>query len=215
MKISKRDIKLLLYTGGLMTLLLVYFCVFNPIKDANEQVKSEIDTLQQELQSRESHAKGMEEYSAQIDEMQGQVDETLSAFPAEVKEEDMILYGNQLEQQTEMKIANIGIGTSNQLYTLGTDKYLMDTQVSYTFTASYDDLKKIIKTIQTEEEKHNVENVILSFDGNSGKIVGSMSVNFYAVTGESRTYQKPETQNMPHGTANIFGTVVETTEEDE
>lgn len=207
MKISKRDQKLLLYSGGILTLLLVFFLVYQPTVESNDALKAENAQLEIELTNRLEHEAKKEEYRADTEEMRGKITETLSCFPAAVKEEDIILYANELEKSSGMKISDINIGASNQVYALSQEKYLFATQVGYTFTAPYQDFKKVVKTIQDQEEQRNVENVILSFDAATGKLVGSMTVNFYSMTGTETVYQIPSTGNVPHGTSNIFGTV--------
>lgn len=207
MKISNKDKKLLLYTGGILTLLLVYVWFFKPTQEANEALREENRQLETELAVRQEHEAMKDHYLGETSDMKAEIETTLDAFPAAVKEENVIMYADELEDASDIEIANISIGSSNQLYTLGQDKYLYDTQVGYTFTASYDDWKKVVDFIQKHDEKRNVENVVLSFDSGSARLIGSMNVNFYSMTGTEKVYEKPQVPNMPHGNDNIFGTL--------
>lgn len=208
-KMSKRDAKLLLYTVGILVLLLVYVFVYQPTKAENEALEAENAELRTELAAREEHAQKKEEYSRQTEEMAAEIADTLAIFPEAVKEEDTILYADELEKTSNMQIASISIGALNQLWELGTEKYLYGSLVNYTFTVSYDDMKKVVKAVQNHDDKRNVENIVLSFDAASGNVLGSMNLNFYSMTGTSREYQAPQIPGISHGTKNIFGAAVE------
>lgn len=218
MRINAKDKKLLLYVIGILPLALVYFLMFVPFRENNDTRKKEIEELTQELKLRESWEKNQETYREETRRMQGEITQTLLAFPEHVLPEDVIVYAKQLEQLSDMNIVGIDIGTADQLYQLGeedgTGTYLTKIPVVYTFTASYDDLKRSIRTIQSEDEKRGVEQVILSFDSNSGKIVGSMNVTMFSVQGGGTAYEEPEISGIPSGVSNIFGTTTHVTEEE-
>lgn len=205
MKISKKDAKLLLYTGGILTLVLVYVLVFLPGYEKNAALKIENEQLRQEVERRKTLEEQKQVYREETATMQGQIKETLRTFPAGITEETVVTYADELERQSDMEIAGISIGTTNQLYELGQGVFLNGNQVVYTFTVSYDDFKKNVETIQRDEENRNVEHVILSFDSASGKLVGSMTVNLYSVQGTDKVYGAPEVPGMSLGVPNIFG----------
>lgn len=205
MKMSRKDAKLLLYAGGILTLLLVYVLVFLPGYEKNVALKIENEELRQEVARREALEEQKEIWREKTAAMQGQIAEGLRAFPAGITEDTVILYADELERQSDMEITGIHIGTANQLYELGQGVFLGGNQVVYTFTVSYEDFKKNVETIQREEEKRNVEQVILSFDSASGKLVGSMTLNLYSVQGTDKTYVAPAVPGMSIGTTNIFG----------
>lgn len=207
MKISKKDQKLLLYTFGIITLLLVYVLIFLPATEKISAQKQQGEQLEQELAAREAHAENQTDYETKTKAMQTEMDAMLSVFPADVRTEDILLYADVLEQKSDMKIANISIAEEMQKYSFGKNKQLKGTQAVYTFTVSYDDLKRMVKEIQNCEDKRNVENLILSFDSASGKIIGSMNVNFYFLLGTDKEYESPASTGARYGTDNIFGTV--------
>lgn len=216
MRINTKDKKLLLYAIGILPVVLVYVLVFVPFREINDNGKKQIEELTQELKLRESWEENGDTYREETTRMQGEMTQTLLAFPEHVLPEDVIVYAKQLEQNSDMEIVGIDIGTAEQVYQLGEGDgaYLTKMPVVYTFTASYDDFKRSIRTIQSEEEKRNVEQVILSFDSNSGKIVGSMNVTMFSVQGGGAVYEEPEISGIPSGVSNIFGTTTHVTEEE-
>ncbi len=92
---------------------------------------------------------------------------------------------------------------------------LYDMAVSYDFTVTYDDLKKMVKKIQEDPDKRNISSISLTYDSESGKLSGNMSVNMYFLTGTEKVYETPDPGNIKKGTTNIFGTLKSQTQEEE
>lgn len=87
------------------------------------------------------------------------------------------------------------------------DYNLYDMVVSYDFKTSYEDLKKIFGNILDNKDKRNVGDIAITYDEDSGKLIGNMTVNMYFVTGTDKVYEAPDTGTMKHGLSNIFGTL--------
>lgn len=87
------------------------------------------------------------------------------------------------------------------------DYNLYDMVVSYDFKTSYEDLKKIFGNILDNNDKRNVGDIAITYDEDSGKLIGNMTVNMYFVTGTDKVYEAPDTGTMKHGLSNIFGTL--------
>ena len=79
--------------------------------------------------------------------------------------------------------------------------------VSYEFTSTYDSLKKVIADILSSPDKQNVGGLSLSYDSETGKIVGNLNVNRYYLTGTEDVYESPDTGVIQKGSDNIFGTI--------
>ena len=52
-----------------------------------------------------------------------------------------------------------------------------------------------------------VDTVTASYDGTTGNLVGSITINMYTVAGTERVYEKPYVPAMNVGIDNIFGTI--------
>lgn len=244
MSISKKDLKLLLYVGGILAIVLVYFNIFSPTLENNKILVQKNIELQAQVERLEELDKNKEVYLEETADMRSEIAEIYSIFPADIKEETTIMYANMLEGISDLEVSAIGISSRNQLYAMvernvqadtadttdaGTvaetaGQYagepraaLYDRQVTYTFTVSYEGFKKVVRRIQEETEKRNVENVTLSFDPSTGRLVGSMLVNMYAMDGSEieKVYVEPEVPPMPLGTDNIFGTIIYSEESDD
>lgn len=213
--ITKREKKMLLYTAGIASLVLVHFVIVSPGREERAALRSEGERLAAELESARNQKEMQEYYIQETDAMQEEMDAVLGQYPAEITEEMTIMYADMLEEETDTYIPNISIGNSNYIYTLGQESgmtaengiSLYGTPVVYTFTCSYDDMKKIVRTIQEDEERRNVEELTLSYESGTGMLVGNMTVNMYALAGAGREYEPFVVPSMPLGTDNIFGTL--------
>lgn len=214
--ITQREKKVLLYAAGILSIVFAYVLVVAPGKAKRAELKSEGAALAAELEQAEQHADMQEYYEQETVTMQTRIDEVLAEFPADIKEETAIMYADMLENKWDIYIPGISIGANNLLYTLGQDSgetansgvSLYGTQIAYSFTVPYDDMKQVIRTIQEDEEQRNIETITLSYEAGSGELVGSMTVNMYSVVGTDKMYETPSVPSMSLGTDNIFGTVV-------
>ena len=232
MKISRKDIKLLLYVGGILFLLAVYFVFYRNIDQKSNELEGKIRILEQEKNQLEALNDKKAEYKEKTEEMQREIDVVLAGFPADVREENAIVYANQLENLSGMEISGINIGSKNLLHSTGENTedpeeeaaattadqlpslYLYGMPVNYSFTVEYSSFKKAAALIAENEEKRNMETITLSFDEESGKIIGTAAVNMYFIMGSSSEYQEPEIPPIPQGIDDIFGTVGGADQED-
>lgn len=254
MKISKKDIKLLLYTGGIALLVIVYFAFYRDISKKSEEMENRIAVLEEEKNQLEILDNNKDKYKKNTETMQREIDMILAGFPADIREEDAIVYGNQLENLSSMEISGISIGSKNLLYSSGqeienaeaiqAEKSTQDTQtevqntedtqnmettaneegsglhlygmpINYNFTVDYDSLKKAAELIGGNKDKRNMEAITLSFDSESGKLIGTATVNMYFVLGSDNIYQKPVVSPMRQGVDDIFGTIGNTQQSEE
>lgn len=87
-----------------------------------------------------------------------------------------------------------------------TDEMLLskiESTVSYSVT--YNGLKDIIKDIVEHEARKNVDNVSLVFNENTGDLAGSMTINYFALSGTNKEYKQPTVAGLSHGIDCIFG----------
>lgn len=213
--ITRKEKKMLLYAAGILGLVSAYFFIAAPAKDERTELKNTREALATELAQVKEYADNRQYYERETAAMQGEMDAVLAQFPSWIAEETTIMYADMLEDGTDIYIPNISIGNSNYLYTLGQNSgetagngiSLYGTQVVYTFTVPYDDMKEVVRTIQEDKERRDVETITLSYESGSGELVGNMTVNMYAVTGTGKEYVAPAVPSMMLGTDNIFGTV--------
>ena len=73
------------------------------------------------------------------------------------------------------------------------------------YSVTYEGLKDIIQEIVEDENRKSVDEISLVFNENTGNLAGSMTVNYFSLSGTGKPYQKPEVTGMVHGIDCIFG----------
>ncbi|SCP94732.1 hypothetical protein [Anaerobium acetethylicum] len=79
--------------------------------------------------------------------------------------------------------------------------------VSLTFQVGYNGLKTAVDYVSRLEERKTIDSVSVSFDKTTGKLVGTMAVNVYTLSGTDKAYEAPVIPDVPVGTGNLFGTI--------
>ena len=59
--------------------------------------------------------------------------------------------------------------------------------------------------ITENDEKMSVGDVNIQFDKSTGKLAGTIVVNFYAMLGNGVAYKEPDTTGFTYGVNNVFG----------
>ena len=112
-----------------------------------------------------------------------------------------------------MSVSSVNFGSdSNIYYTSNLQKggsvgvYMYKQPLSFSYTATYEGLKKAVDFINNYKERMNVESLSASFDSLTGQLMGTISLNLFSVVGGNEKYEEPETGITDIGTENIFGT---------
>ena len=119
MKLGNREIKLLLYLGGVVLALLVYQFYFSKVLDNNAAKKAENVQLSADVQKLRELESQQKDFEEETSDMQTDNRVVLTAFPAEVKEEDAILYAKELQDNVSMPISAVGMSDGILVYTFG------------------------------------------------------------------------------------------------
>ena len=79
----------------------------------------------------------------------------------------------------------------------------IESEVSYSVT--YDGFKDMIQDIVGHEARKSVDNVSLVFNENTGNLSGSMTINYFTLSGTGKEYKQPSVTGLSHGIDCIFG----------
>ena len=112
----------------------------------------------------------------------------------------------------------LGIKTESEVMLPSVSLYA--TVATYKFTVEYENIKSCFEDVYKHPDCRNISSIALSYDPESGKLVGDMTVNLYYMLGGDKTYKEPDAGVMLHGRDNLFGTIgdgeeTEESEEDE
>ena len=119
MKLSKRDIGILLGLLGIILAVASYALVFNPMKLENETLKTELAALKDKEAKLVDLENNFDYYQEQIDVCKEKSAEIEARFPAEVKPENEIMYAVELEDGLEVEFSTLNYGTPLEIVTDG------------------------------------------------------------------------------------------------
>lgn len=116
--ISKKNIRLLLYVFGVLILILVLASVRPQIQEKTDALTSENEQLSSQLQTLVNLEMNESTYIEQSKTYETEIASILAKYPAEVREEDAIIFAKEIEDMSEFKINTIGIAPGNLLLSL-------------------------------------------------------------------------------------------------
>lgn len=79
--------------------------------------------------------------------------------------------------------------------------------VTTTYEANYLSLKQLVKAITDDEDKKSVEDVSITYNEENGILSGTVTSNFYYLSGTDEVYSTPDVAGVPVGTSNPFRSV--------
>lgn len=226
MKISDKEKKMLLYLAGLLVAIFSFQFGFSPMQDENFELESQVSTLKMEVSQLQMKVGKQQEYEEQTAQAKQDTEELLSQFPANLQAEDSILYASELEKAYKMKISNVSLGEASVAYgaetavegdsesteatsaisTLG-GRVLYKLPLTMDYTSTYADFKKCMEYIQQDSNRKSIDAVSISYDGETGKLIGNFVLNTYYLTNTDGMYNSPSLPGMGTGSKNIFGTI--------
>lgn len=208
MKIARKEQKTLLMVVGLLLVIAVYFLFYSKKQTEIEELDAEVSQLRLQVMELEDYELNSERYKEDTQKYYQQIDDMVGQFPAEVKEETSIMYGRELETQIGMQISGITMTPSALLNSFGVgerQKHLYSSTVTINFTGDYTMVKDMISNIQNYTDRRNMTSISMQYDSNTGALVGTATMNLFALAGKDKIYQKPDTGGVSLGTTNLFG----------
>lgn len=201
-----------------------YYFLYQPEKDKEAQLTTEINSLQQrydELKEMEAHR---EEYVAKTEELKRQFEEELVKYAPDLYQENAVMYLKGTEEYfEEWTNVSVGLPHPEPFYTLGAsapaetgdiatgnqasqeDQSYVCEKVSYpiTFTCKYQEIKDYLDYVAAYKYRLNIDSVTMSYNPETEIVSGAIVLNSYAITGPGRNADVPSL-NQPKGVENLF-----------
>ncbi len=112
MKVSKRDVYILLILVGVLVVVAAYFLVYQPNMESAEALEAENLQLQQRIADLSGKMENKDSYVEETAAMNEEMDAILKQFPVDVREEDGVLLAINQELIAPMVIDSVGITAS-------------------------------------------------------------------------------------------------------
>ena len=230
-----KDKGLLLLVLGILIFLVSYYFGFRKLRSETQDLMAQNEILNEQLAELEIIAADKDWYDSQRKELQNGIEEKICQFPSDIISEEIILYMEELEQAADAYISSVTLperksisvepekNPSVLLETAGLAEennndagseiqdieqmsiFCIESNIAY--SAAYSGFKDMIRLITTDAERKSIDNISVVFDENTGKLSGTMTVNYFILEGTGKEYLQPEASASSKGVECIFGNV--------
>ena len=224
MKVSKKDIYLIIGFLGVLAFLCAFLWVYQPAMEKVDALKAESSSLEIEIADLQSKMDNKDTYVSKTQEMATEMDSILQMFPVELKEEDAIVLTLTEELLSPMIVTTLTMDETEpvdfELYTQESEEAepvdtgetiqlgLYRNPVSMQFVSSYEALKRYVKTVALQTNRTKIVGITASYDEMTGLLTCVANLNMYFITGqEDKTYVQPDFSSVITGTDNPFGSI--------
>ena len=224
MKVSKKDIYLIIGFLGVLAFLCAFLWVYQPAMEKVDALKAESRSLEIEIADLQSKMDNKDTYVSKTQEMAAEMDSILQMFPVELKEEDAIVLTLTEELLSPMIVTTLTMDETEpvdfELYTQESEEAepvdtgetiqlgLYRNPVSMQFVSSYEALKRYVKTVALQTNRTKIVGITASYDEMTGLLTCVANLNMYFITGqEDKTYVQPDFSSVITGTDNPFGSI--------
>ena len=202
---------------GLLTVLILYVFVFLSFQIKTEELEAANAAKQIEVNELEEYYNNLTQYEADIQTMTEQIKEALDEYPADAREEDILMLAVQTQEKNaigydsiNMELPETVLEVPAELVTsTGIEGYtqairFVRKHAIYVNTTTYADLKNVIGELFDNPNRVAIDNIVYTKNEESGLLEGSINVYLYSVTGTNKEYEAPQMTKYPAGTTDIF-----------
>ncbi len=217
MKVSKKELYMLLIVAGIAIAACSFFFGFQKINEKTEALRIETEALESDVNKYNAVKDNIEVYNVGINDATKKIAEIIAKIPSDVLPEDAFMLARELEKNDEYTFVDaVTWADETTAYTVTSHPvdetktpivyYLNNNQVSIVHTSSYQGIKDMIDYIYEHKNRMAFESFMVSYDETTGLLSGSTNVNFYSIVGSDKEYKEQNIQGVQIGTNNIFGT---------
>ena len=218
MKVSKKEIYLLLALVGIGIAVCAWQFGFKKINAKTDALNAETDVLKVEISKYTAVKDNIELYNTGIEDATNHIADVLYDFPAMVMEEDMIMFGRSLEKNIDDTfVSTVAFGAPSNVYvvtshpveatTMPISYSLYNNAITISYETSYEGFKELVDYVRSNKNRMTIENFSLAYDENTGLLTSSTAINMYSVTGTDKEYTQQNLSGVGLGLDNIFGTI--------
>ena len=219
MKVTKRDIGLLILLVGVLAAILSYNFLYQKNVGKAEAEKAVLQGLKDTQAGLKELEDNLPFYEAEIERMGCYAaefntiaidDGIVAHYPADILPENEIMYAVDMEDNNEIYFGNLGYGSPSMIVTgveeqTGVAGYGIVMSLNY--QGSYDGLKEVILYNNAQDKRMVFDSLTAAYDSTTGMLTGNMTLSQYYMTGTENIYAEPYVPAMDLGTDNIFGTM--------
>lgn len=216
MKLDSKTKVLILVLLGAGVIVAAYMLVVKPMQQKTATLEAE--NVELKIKADEYTAVNAQRavYEQGIVDLTAEREELLANFPAGMTREDEIMYWSNMEKENidTLAISNLAMSGWEEVYVAGapeasgeegaTQLHLYKAPVNYTYQATYDGVKNMVKYVFAQNDKKSIEGLNVSYDTTSGNLVGTLDMNMYYMNGTGNDYKPTPIPSVPTGITNPF-----------
>ena len=215
MKISDRDLKLLVIVLLAIVIACPIFFVIRPYNNRIAEVEAHITTLKERQAFLAKLNENRQFYNDSIELLTNERTKIVQDFAEGLRDENTVMFLANTERQIPIAMRMISFSEEEPMHI--SDSYVADngetvegldalTSVSdVTFTADYAAMKDFLKFILDSDKRIVITSLNMDQDEDTGVIEGEFYLNHYAITGEGRELEAAKIPAIDHGLERIFG----------
>lgn len=124
-------------------------------------------------------------------------------FPAELREEDQIMYVLYLEELFGTEI-DFSFGSVMPLLRLNDGAILEGVTLTVNYETTYEGFKEMVNYLATDERITSIQYTTMDYDPESDTATGSLTLLCYVLNSDLTEYQEPEVETPQTGKPNIL-----------
>ncbi len=224
MKITRRDLGVIMILVGILSVFLVYQMNFRDMQTQVEALQEEQKTLNSQIDELQPVKDNAPFYTSEMERFKDELTDIVAEFPVNILYEDGIMYVVELEENEDFNVSIPSFTVSEAAvsqtvegagsltgytYTLG------QSTLNFSYTVdSYEDMKEFVNYIYSDtDNKRTIPTISMMFNTETGSITGSININMYVMSDGTTPYEQIELPLDDLGVENIFGEISEEEED--
>lgn len=202
---------------GILAIVIVYVFVYMDYTERTDELTASNAVLQAEIDELQEYADNMERYQSEINEMKTAIEDIVAEYPADAREEDVIMLAVQIQDRNAIAYNAINMEATESVYTVpydnvrlaaieGMDRDLIFARkhAVYSNITNYDNLKSCIQQVFDSPNRIGISNIVYVKNEEDGTLEGSIDLYFYSAVGTGKEYVVPDIAEYLAGTSDLF-----------
>lgn len=202
---------------GLIVLVLQYVFIYMDYTQKTEELTASNAEIRKEIEELQVYADNIETYKSEINDMKTVIENTVAEYPADAREEDVIMLAVQIQEKNAIAYNSINMEETEGVYTVPYDNVKlaeieeMDRDLvfarkhaTYASVTNYDNMKSCIKQIFDSSNRIGIGSIVYVKNEEDGTLEGSMDLYFYSAAGTGKEYVVPDISQYLSGTSDLF-----------
>lgn len=203
--------------AGILLLVIVYVFVYLDYSQRTEELEASNAELKKTVNELQIYYDNMDQYKTEIEEIRTAIQDIMAEYPADAREEDIIMLAVQLQEKNAIAYDAINMDETEGVYTVpydsirladieGYDRDLIFARKlgTYASITTYDNLKSCVEQIFASPNRIGIKEIVYVKNEEDGTLEGNMDLYFYSAAGTGKEYEVPDIAEYMAGTSDLF-----------